>query len=527
MKILIIQDARIESNRYGLTVEESELRAGQLTDIFVKASAEVICALPLECKSVRPELKYFWNSHNQAELIAEVSPDIVVFSPSWRHFNLPPTCDVPIILDLVNPAISPEKSYVSGRSRKLEALVRASLVISPSHAQHNYFSGWLVQAGKIPDKENKLVTLPLSFNAQNTTRVEKNKSNSCIIFSNNNANDSQLVRRCKELGYQPTLISEYVGANVFEELVADKQPVFALWQPEDHYDVVLSEDYNLLLCRASNIPLFLPNDIFQSIEHLFDVFGGFVSSSDLNSDRLQLKEELRNLFAGPLQLGKDDEALLVSGERELIEVISNWRTNLVSDVQVHPSLGTHGALRRCWMHGRRSKVLVKNNFQQSVILPEENVATVILPDFEVIGAEGEVKLELRSTGIGKSLLAKKSIKVSSSEIVPEVSLSISKLSRKVGGTELCLHFYLKGSIEVNLQAAECEYPFRSSVGLPEDTAVMLRFVPGITSTLADGSSAVSRVLLLIKRREWRRLFAGIKSQIIRRATSLGLCKGSI
>lgn len=99
-----------------------------------------------------------WEPGSQANLIASIKPDLIIFSPSWRHIDgdLQPT--IPMVIDIVRPELRegtrPDDSSGDApelTDRKLRMLAAASGIVCSSREDRQYLSGWLLQAGRVPE----------------------------------------------------------------------------------------------------------------------------------------------------------------------------------------------------------------------------------------------------------------------------------------------------------------------------------------------------------------------------------------
>ncbi|MCB0345562.1 MAG: hypothetical protein KDD66_10615 [Bdellovibrionales bacterium] len=88
-----------------------------------------------------------WSDENQDQLISQVRPDAVIYSSGWKHVALKSKPESSLIIDLHGEEIEVCKQS----DLLLNVLSKADALLLSDQKLRNYFFGWLVQAGRIPE----------------------------------------------------------------------------------------------------------------------------------------------------------------------------------------------------------------------------------------------------------------------------------------------------------------------------------------------------------------------------------------
>lgn len=106
-----------------------------------------------------------WRPETQEAIVARVKPDLLVYTSSWSHLSLRNKPDVPLVVDLHLPRLAGDSSTSSPDrpDQKLRVLAMADLLLCATRAQQLYFSGWMMQAGRVAQLGVDLILVPDAF----------------------------------------------------------------------------------------------------------------------------------------------------------------------------------------------------------------------------------------------------------------------------------------------------------------------------------------------------------------------------
>jgi glycosyltransferase involved in cell wall biosynthesis len=115
----------------------------------------------------------FWRGDTQDHLLSRLKPDAVIFSSNWDHYALTEKPDVPLIIDLHGSRLIENELWnvPVDRDRKSAVLGLADCILCAGKFQRNYFYGWLIQAGRIPDDEHFIRYIPISLSPELPARI--------------------------------------------------------------------------------------------------------------------------------------------------------------------------------------------------------------------------------------------------------------------------------------------------------------------------------------------------------------------
>ena len=114
-----------------------------------------------------PEAQWenLWRRGTQDEILRRVKPDAVLFASNWDHFKLTGNPDVPVVIDLHGSRLL--ETALLGTpippDHKVRILSRADCLLSAALRQRSYYTGWLVQAGRVPEEEHFIRYVPVSL----------------------------------------------------------------------------------------------------------------------------------------------------------------------------------------------------------------------------------------------------------------------------------------------------------------------------------------------------------------------------
>ncbi|HQH26923.1 MAG TPA: glycosyltransferase family 4 protein [Oligoflexia bacterium] len=115
--------------------------------------------IPLEQREM------LWRWETQDEIFRRVAPDAVLFASNWDHFNLTKPLSVPLIIDLHGSRLIETTMWNNPVSteHKVRIFSKADCFLCAGKKQRNYFYGWLLQAGRVPDDGHFIRYVPVSL----------------------------------------------------------------------------------------------------------------------------------------------------------------------------------------------------------------------------------------------------------------------------------------------------------------------------------------------------------------------------
>jgi glycosyltransferase involved in cell wall biosynthesis len=171
MKILLISNDLMPFGR--LPTSGGGLRAWQIYQGLKAHGFEVIASMPAftylaeKCRDEIPpeQREYLWHFGTQQAIFDRVKPDAVIFTSNWDHYALPLRLSVPLIVDLHGPRYLETKMWnrTVSTERKVQILSAADCLLAAGKRQQLYFSGWLVQGGRVPESEQTIRYIPVSL----------------------------------------------------------------------------------------------------------------------------------------------------------------------------------------------------------------------------------------------------------------------------------------------------------------------------------------------------------------------------
>lgn len=109
--------------------------------------------------------RLLWRWETQDEIYRREKPDAVLFASNWDHFNLSVKLDVPLIIDLHGSRLIETTMWGNpcDTEKKVKTFARADCLLCAGQRQQYYFSGWLVQAGRVPEESHFIRYIPVSL----------------------------------------------------------------------------------------------------------------------------------------------------------------------------------------------------------------------------------------------------------------------------------------------------------------------------------------------------------------------------
>lgn len=160
----------------GLPTSGGGLRCWQLYQGLKSQGVEVIASMPSftylteKYFNLIPEeqKEWLWNWPTQEELLRKAKPDAVIYASNWDHYGLRKKPDCPLIIDLHGSRLIETSMWNQpiDRDKKVEVFAKADCLLTAGKRQRNYFYGWLVQAGRIPENEHFIKYIPISLSPE-------------------------------------------------------------------------------------------------------------------------------------------------------------------------------------------------------------------------------------------------------------------------------------------------------------------------------------------------------------------------
>lgn len=157
----------------GLPTSGGGLRAWQLYQGLFSRGVEVVVSMPGFTflakryeEKISAELRaHFWDYGTQERLISQEKPDAILYTSNWDHVQLTRKPKVPLIIDLHGSRLIETALFGDPQSgeRKVEVLALADCLLAAGKRQRLYFSGWLLQAGRVPEAEHFIRYIPVSL----------------------------------------------------------------------------------------------------------------------------------------------------------------------------------------------------------------------------------------------------------------------------------------------------------------------------------------------------------------------------
>ncbi len=122
---------------------------------------------------------------SQDGLIAEVAPDAVLYSPGWEECAISTENKIPIIIDLFcsRGLVGLEANEFIPAERKLLTLARSDCLLTSDRGKQLYYSGWLVQAGRVAETEHFIRHVPLAAPewGKRGSRLQDSAQLQCVV----------------------------------------------------------------------------------------------------------------------------------------------------------------------------------------------------------------------------------------------------------------------------------------------------------------------------------------------------------
>jgi glycosyltransferase involved in cell wall biosynthesis len=470
-----------------------------------------------------PQRELLWRWETQDEIFARVKPDAVLYASNWDHFNLTRPISVPLIVDLHGSRLI-ETAMWNNRApsdKKVMVFGKADCLLCAGKRQRNYFYGWLVQAGRVPEDEHFIRYIPVSlspevqnhqypsaedfraphfvsgggwFPWQNQAKaifaiceqIKNRKRGTIDIFgtpheSQAASSEELMIRdiyaRVKALSEDSGSIRVhgYIGRNDLLEIY--KQASVAVEVMRYNLERELAFTTRTIEYLWCGLPV-LYNDFGEISGHIREYDAGWTVNPDSDQD---IAAALDEIFSSPEAVArKGENAKRLVQDRfswdKTIEPLVAFLQNPRKATRCEPALGPVCA-RAPFLRptGTSVDVLLRGENQrlrQPFTVPAENIKTVEVPLSLDVKAQNSspVRIELSILKGGK-VVTKKKIVISEDPPGGVLEIDFPLWSRPRGGQDYILEFVARSEHEkttgVMLRGLlEPVYPLRRMIGEP-------------------------------------------------------------
>lgn len=511
------------------------LRLAQLKEGLEFHGVEVLCSFP----DFGPELPDDWRSHawrigSQKVIIDREKPDAILFSSSWEHQLLENKPEQPVIVDLFGSRMQfpLSSAHTPSAEQKLHVMANADCLLTASAEQRQYFAGWLVQAGIVPEARDFIRVVPPAVYRKSTVDKKLTRTQRVIV----------------EDGWSP-----YLVWNLLQRF-GDKVGFDILGQPgEEEPDLAVSSDsaFNVYrkiceYCEYSGPSRLYPDVERDLLEELTaKAEAGMVLSKSfpelapcllgyrLNSLGLPLlihKEHSLRRKLSPYVAPFDTETL----EETFTEFLSGStvierpsESYLEMEPLLHflqaPQVVTERPVEVGSFHARPCYLSTKSQtsftplpldgFSQEFILPAEDLAAIQIAVEAPNG--GALKLELS----GEEFICSKRV----SELPPRglVSLKLPLWPALVGGRRMKLKIRPLEDCDVSIRTSSVlDFPLVEDSGRNSQSKlsgihngskafIALEFVPGEASNIHKVKVLTRRAYRMVRQGDWKRFYRAV------------------
>ena len=520
-----------------------------------------------------------WNWATQDEILRRTKPDAVIFASNWDHYGLAKIPDVPLIIDLHGSRLIETTMWNNpvDTDRKVEIFSKADCLLCAGRRQRNYFYGWLLQAGRVPEDEHFIRYIPVSlgpdqpprnpitsendqyplivsgggwFPWQNQSKtifaacseIEKRNRGKIEIFGTpHNAGDSPeedeiqaVYKRVSSIaeGNDRINVNGYISRN--DLLGIYERASVALEAMEYNLERELAFTTRTVEYLWCGLPV-MYNHFGELSEHISEYDAGWCV--DPTSDS-QIALALEEIFDDPAKvLAKSANAKRLVSDRfswdQTIEPLVSFLNNPKKAELVSPVAG-NVVSRAPFLNpgGTGVDVFITAEAPQAIqscIIPAEGIGLIDVPlsvdsQGKPLG-DSQIELVLRTVA-GRTLCRSKTL-LASIESSRSASLRIPFWKQLQGGQEVVVEVRLLGSVANGPQVIlrgliEQRYPFTSTVSeisngrgpLGEEKVGSIGLRFGVaTGKYYRYRKYFERAIEMIRRGEWRRLVRALKNRM--------------
>lgn len=562
------------------------LRCWQLYQGLKAHGIEVIASMPAFTYLVEKyrdaipaeQQEYLWNWATQDEIYRKVKPDAVIFASNWDHYGLTQEPEVPLIIDLHGSRLIETTMWNNpvDTDRKVEIFAKADCLLCAGQRQRNYFYGWLLQAGRVPDREHFIRYIPVSLGPEQPQRCALASSDESypLIVSGGGwfpwQNQSQAIfAACSEIAQRDKGRIEIFGtphdtgtsSPDEDEIRAIYRRVEQLAQESSRVKVNGYISRNDLLrmyaqatvaleCMAYNLERELAfttrtveylwcglpvlyNDFGELSEHITEYDAGWCVDP---TSVTQIQSALDEIFGSPelvVQKSKNAQALVrdrFTWDKTIEPLLEFLKTGKKAErVQA-----AHGpiAARASFLSPVGASVEVgvpegATGVAQSCVIPAEGVSVIDVPLMRAADVEysKDAKVRLSVERVNGRVLCAKEFALHELSPQSTISLPFPFWLRLRGGTEVIVRLRVSdapiGSVSVR-GLLQRRYPFTDTVTeMPAGLSLDLEPVPVTgfalrfrvhTGRYYRFCTYLERGWEMICRGEWKRLFRAVRNR---------------
>lgn len=566
----------------GLPTSGGGLRCWQLYQGLKSQGVEVIASMPSftylteKYFDLIPEeqKQWLWNWPTQEELLRKAKPDAVLYASNWDHFGLRKKPDCPLIIDLHGSRLIETSMWNQpiDRDKKVEVFAKADCLLTAGKRQRNYFYGWLVQAGRVPENEHFIKYIPISlspeipkhdYNSSDFPQIVSGggwfpwQDQSKAIFAicdkiasanqgridifgtpHETQNLSQEERKIREI-YSKVIdlanksdrikVNGYVGRDDLLKIYSKADLALELMQYNLERELAFTtRTIEYLWC---GMPV-LYNNYAEISDHIREYDAGWAIDPDSEKE---ISKTLNEIFSNPdlvAQKGRNAQRLVserFTWDKTILPLLDFIKAPQFAK-ELHP-LKSPIVTRASYLNPSGKFVDVALNNEQSelvqeVILPAENIDRIEIPI--CISRHGDVdrSAKLEISVFAKNKICKKTFDFDALPINGRIGLDLPFYKLQRGGQRINIKFNLIASSgqELILRGLqEASYPFiaNSKPLKAQDLIDSASYAEAVAVSFVAGSSPfyriaaiANRVVMMLKTGQYKRLTNALKWRAI-------------
>lgn len=513
-----------------------------------------------------------WGFGTQDEILWRVKPDAVLFASNWDHFDLHTPLDLPLIVDLHGSRLLETRMWGQGVSaeRKIQVFHRADCLLAAGERQRLYFSGWLIQAGRVPEWEHFIRYIPISLSPElpahqhevneNTPRfvsgggwfpwqdqsralfalcrrVQSEARGSVEIYGgpHEKMGDTPEERRIFETYHAVMKIAEatarvkvqgYVGRDELLRIYSSASVAVEVMRRNLERELAFTtRTIEYLWC---GLPV-IYSDVGEVGEHIREYDAGWIV--DPENERAVI-ETLDQIYSDPIIVRtKSENAQRLVRDRftwdKTIEPLVEFLQNPKTIPRGKPALGSVCSQPSFLaVRGEPAEIPLsasRNEASTHFIVPAEDIAVVEVP-ISLASEAAHTKIsqiELIVRRPSGRILARRILRA---EQIPQrgrVAIKLGLLSQPEGGT--ALEFVLRltpvpgtpptDSLLLVQGVKRARFPLISDDAKDNQTFFALSFSPGDSSPVYRAKVLARRAIQMLHDGEWRRLSRAVRRRI--------------
>ena len=532
----------------GLPTSGGGLRCWQIYNGLKSQGIEVIASMPAFTYLVKKYLdqisdeqkSWFWNWHTQEELLKRANPDAAIFASNWDHYGLSKKPDCPLVIDLHGSRFIETSMWNEAvdTDKKVEVLAKADCLLTAGRKQRNYFYGWLVQSGRIPDDEHFIRYIPVSLSPDIPSR--NNEVNDYPLFVSGGGwfpwqdQSTAIFSICEAIKKRDTGKIEIFGTphetqNLSEEEKKIREIYASVKNLADNSDRIkvngyIAREELLKIYSKANVAVevmkynlerelafttrtveylwcgmpVLYNDFSEISEHIKEFDAGWAVNPESKQD---IELALEEIFSDAKKVQQKS-----INAQKLVENRFTWDKTITPllDFINNPSIKKELKPMKSPIVTRASYLQPSGKFvdvvlnqdnssiQQEFLIPAEQVDKIELP-VSVTSANALVELNVKG-------YAKKTFNLTNADSRLEIELPFYKLPK--GGEKLSLEVKLLSDSEVYLRGLQvAKFPFIKNATKLEAKDVMNNktYADSIAISFVAGSNKYQKYLTMFNR----------------------------